>query len=66
VWIDTIPYTETRNYVHKVLVHTVMFDYRLHGKPERLSERLGKISSDDSSAPAAASLPAVAKAILKP
>jgi soluble lytic murein transglycosylase len=66
VWIDTIPYTETRNYVHKVLVHTVMFDYRLHGKPERLSARLGKISSDDSSAPAAASLPAVAKAILKP
>lgn len=61
VWIDTIPYTETRNYVHKVLAHTVMFDYRLHGKPERLSDRMGQISFD-ASTPA----PAAAKTALKP
>jgi soluble lytic murein transglycosylase len=67
VWIDTIPYTETRNYVHRVMAHTVMFDYRLNGKPERLSERIGKIASD-ASVPAPASLPAAvtAKTAIKP
>lgn len=61
VWIDTIPYTETRNYVHNVLTHTVMFDYRLHGKPERLSVRIGQIASD-----ASLTAPAAAKAAIKP
>ncbi|HEY3643808.1 MAG TPA: transglycosylase SLT domain-containing protein [Gammaproteobacteria bacterium] len=67
VWIDTIPYTETRNYVHRVMAHTVMFDYRLNGKPERLSERIGKIASD-ANVPAPASLPAAvaAKTAIKP
>jgi soluble lytic murein transglycosylase len=41
VWIDTIPYTETRNYVHRVMGHTVIFDWRLNGTPTRLSARLG-------------------------
>ncbi|MGE5625407.1 MAG: transglycosylase SLT domain-containing protein [Bacillota bacterium] len=41
VWVDTIPYTETRNYVHRVMGHTVMFDWRINGKPQRLSSRLG-------------------------
>ena len=45
VWIDTIPYTETRNYVHHVMAHTVFFDWRLHGKPERLSQRIGAIAA---------------------
>ncbi len=43
-WIDSIPYTETRNYVHRVMGHTVMFDWRLTGKPERLSARIGQVS----------------------
>src|SRR5579859_6318325 len=44
-WIDSIPYTETRNYVHRVMGHTVMFDWRLNGKPQRLSVRIGQVSS---------------------
>ncbi|HEV2320828.1 MAG TPA: lytic transglycosylase domain-containing protein, partial [Gammaproteobacteria bacterium] len=48
-WIDSIPYTETRNYVHRVMGHTVMFDWRISGKPERLSVRIGRVT-----APAAA------------
>ncbi len=51
VWIDTIPFSETRNYVRKVMAQTVMFDWRLNGKPRRLSDRLGLIIAD---APAAA------------
>ena len=46
VWIDTIPYTETREYVHRVLGHTVIFDWRLNGKPQPLSLRIGKVESD--------------------
>ena len=67
VWIDTIPYTETRNYVHKVMAHTVMFDYRLNGKPQRLSERIGQIAAG-ASVPAPASLPAAvaAKTAIRP
>jgi soluble lytic murein transglycosylase len=45
VWIDTIPFTETRNYVHHVMAHTVFFDWRLHGKPERLSQRIGEVAA---------------------
>ena len=44
-WIDSIPYTETRNYVHRVMGHTVMFDWRLNGKPERLSVRIGQVAA---------------------
>ena len=56
VWIDTIPFTETRNYVHHVMAHTVMFDWRLHGKPERLSQRIGAIAA--AAAGATVTLPA--------
>ncbi|HEU5423433.1 MAG TPA: transglycosylase SLT domain-containing protein [Nitrolancea sp.] len=44
-WIDSIPYTETRNYVHRVMGHTVMFDWRISGKPERLSVRIGRVTA---------------------
>lgn len=43
IWVDTIPYDETRNYVKRVLAQTVVFDWRMHGKPESLSARLGSI-----------------------
>jgi soluble lytic murein transglycosylase len=46
VWIDTIPFSETRNYVRKVMAQTVMFDWRLNGRPRRLSDRLGQIIPD--------------------
>ena len=44
-WIDSIPYSETRNYVHRVMGHTVVFDWRLNGKPEQLSVRIGKVAA---------------------
>jgi len=63
VWIDTIPYTQTRLYVHHVMAHTVMFDWRLHGRPERLSVRIGAVTADAATAAAAISAgPVLAKA----
>ncbi|HEY4127059.1 MAG TPA: transglycosylase SLT domain-containing protein [Gammaproteobacteria bacterium] len=62
VWIDTIPYTETRNYVHRVMAHTVMFDWRLNGTPERLSDRIGEVTaSAPVPAPAVATVAVMAK-----
>ena len=69
VWVDTIPFWETRTYVRNVLSAAVIFDWRLHGRTRRLSTRLGQISARHAgsvtlplaarttAAPAAASLP---------
>lgn len=44
VWIESIPFTETRNYVGKVLGYTVIFDHLLHGRAIRLETRMPTIS----------------------
>jgi len=67
VWIDTIPYTETRHYVQRVMTHTVMFDWRLNGKPERLSDRIGLVTAETAvMAPAAATTTLAKVTQLKP
>ena len=40
VWVETIPYTETRGYVKNVLAYTAVYDYRLGSRPTRLSARM--------------------------
>ena len=63
-WVDSIPFPETRNYVRNVLSAAVIFDWRLHGRTERLSARLGQVrapGAGSTSSPAAAeSTPAAA------
>lgn len=56
VWVDTIPFLETRSYVRRVLTGAVIFDWRMHGDPERLSARLGSLPASlvTTAAPAAA------------
>lgn len=50
VWVDTIPYDETRGYVRRVLAQTVVFDWRLNdGKAQSLTARLGSIPAADAS-----------------
>jgi soluble lytic murein transglycosylase len=45
-WIEAIPYSETRNYVQRVLENAVVYDairaQRGAGRPNRLSYYLGK------------------------
>ena len=38
VWIETIPYRETRDYVKAVLAYSVVFDYRLGEKAQLLGD----------------------------
>ena len=40
LWIETISYHETREYVPRVLAFSVLYDWRLDGQARRLSDRL--------------------------
>ena len=40
VWIDTIPFTETRRYVRAVMAYAAIYEYHLNGNPQRLSSKL--------------------------
>jgi soluble lytic murein transglycosylase len=44
VWVETIPFNETRDYVKNVLSYTAVYDHRLGLKPQRLSERMPAVS----------------------
>jgi soluble lytic murein transglycosylase len=41
LWLETIPYKETREYVSRVLAFAVIYDWRLHGDAASLATRLG-------------------------
>ena len=43
VWVDRIPFHETRNYVRNVLAYAAIFEYRLERPITRLQERLPEI-----------------------
>lgn len=47
LWIETIPYHETRDYVAAVLAFSVIYDWRLNGKLERLSNRIPELARID-------------------
>jgi soluble lytic murein transglycosylase len=44
IWIENIPFNETRDYVRRVLVSEAIFNWRLTGRTYRLSEGLGTIA----------------------
>jgi soluble lytic murein transglycosylase len=43
VWIENIPYRETREYLRRVLAYTTIYEQRLGREPARLSDRLAPI-----------------------
>lgn len=43
VWVDAIPYSETRRYVRALLAYAAIYDVLLNGKQKRLSERLADV-----------------------
>ncbi len=42
-WIENIPFTETRDYVKKVIANTTHYAALLSGQPQRISSRLAAI-----------------------
>ena len=51
IWAENVPFTETRDYVKKVLSNTTMYAAILSGQPQSLKERLGRVGPRDASAP---------------
>ena len=45
IWIETLPYFETRDYIPRVLAFTTIYDWRLNGKVKRISERMPDVES---------------------
>ncbi len=45
IWVDTVPFTETRDYCRAVLHYATVFDWRLHGESKPLSSRMPSVSS---------------------
>jgi soluble lytic murein transglycosylase len=43
VWIENIPYNETRQYVRQVLWHSVVYAWQETGRPQRVDSWLGQI-----------------------
>jgi soluble lytic murein transglycosylase len=42
-WAENVPFTETRDYVKKVLANTTFYAAMLTGQPQSLKARLGMI-----------------------
>ena len=45
IWVDLIPFNETRRYLRRVLTYMVIYDKRLGLEPKRLSERMAIINA---------------------
>lgn len=45
IWIETLPYFETRDYIPRVLAFTTLYDWRLGGTVKRVSARMPHIES---------------------
>jgi len=57
LWIETIPFRETREYVPRVLAFATLYDWRLGREPERISTRLGLPATAATAAVACAAPP---------
>jgi len=53
LWIETVPYKETREYIARVLAFSVLYDWRIDGSPTRLSSLIPGMSTRVESAPVA-------------
>ena len=45
IWIETVPFNETRDYLKRVLTYTVIYEQRLGQQPKSLLERMTPIST---------------------
>lgn len=51
IWVESIPFNETRDYVKNVLAYTVVYDHRLGARPTRLSARMPPVTIPRNEAP---------------
>ncbi|MEO5661381.1 MAG: transglycosylase SLT domain-containing protein, partial [Polaromonas sp.] len=51
IWAENVPFTETRDYVKKVLANTTNYAAILTGQPQSLKSRLGMVGPRDEAVP---------------
>ena len=51
LWVENIPFKETRDYVRRVMAFTVIYQYRLGGEPVSLSKLMLPIGEEPTPAP---------------
>ena len=51
IWAENIPFSETRDYVKKVVSNTTNYAALLTGQPQSLKSRLGKVGPRDAATP---------------
>ncbi|MEJ8846693.1 lytic transglycosylase domain-containing protein [Variovorax rhizosphaerae] len=51
IWAENVPFTETRDYVKKVLANTTNYAAIITGKPQSLKARLGSVGPRDAAIP---------------
>lgn len=47
IWVELIPYSETRDYVKNVMSYTTVYDHRLGSRPARLRNRMADIAPSE-------------------
>jgi len=47
IWAENVPFTETRDYVKKVLANTTLYAALISGQPQSLKARLGTVGPHD-------------------
>ena len=47
IWAENVPFSETRDYVKKVLANTTVYAVVLTGQPQSLKARLGTVGPRD-------------------
>jgi len=51
IWAENVPFSETRDYVKKVLANTTNYAALITGKPQSLKEKLGRVGPRDTVEP---------------
>lgn len=46
VWIENVPFNETRNYIQRIVWNSTVFGWKASGEPQRITPLLTPISSD--------------------
>jgi soluble lytic murein transglycosylase len=57
IWVENIPFEETRDYVKRVLSNNVNYNALMSGQPQSLRARLGTVGPRISAAPVNTELP---------
>jgi len=53
IWAENVPFSETRDYVKKVLANTTLYAALITGQPQSLKARLGTVGPRDATSPEA-------------